>query len=138
MTYLSSQGLVLPRRFTPEELNKILLHAVPNVWTKQAYLQGWDFEMKSYKATCELFERMEIAEKSTKVEKIVKLQLRQIPTVPVMVEKERDENPPSLPTPRRVALENERKETQAIRAIGRPEEKYSCCTAPGTICNSAK
>ena len=47
----------------PENINDILLHAVPNGWAKQAYLQGWYFEMKSYKATCELFERMEAAGK---------------------------------------------------------------------------
>ena len=46
-----------------EELNKILLHAVPNVWAKQAYIQGWYFEMKNYKAMCVLFEIMEVAEK---------------------------------------------------------------------------
>ena len=46
----------------PKELNKIYLHAVLNGWAKQAYLQGWDFEGKSYKETCEIFERMEIAE----------------------------------------------------------------------------
>ena len=47
----------------PEDLNDILLQAVPNGWAKQAYIQGWDFEMNRYKATCKLFERMEVAEK---------------------------------------------------------------------------
>ena len=45
----------------PEELN-ILLHAVPNSRSKQAYIQGWDFGGRSYKETYEIFERMEIAD----------------------------------------------------------------------------
>ena len=49
-------------KMDPRELNDTLLHAVPNGWTKQAYLQGWEFEGKSYKDTCNFFERMEIAE----------------------------------------------------------------------------
>ena len=68
----------------PKELNEILLHAVLNGLAKQAYLQGWDFEMKSYKATCYMFEIMEVAEKYTKVGQHLKLQLGKIPTVPVM------------------------------------------------------
>ena len=51
------------KKIPPEELNQILLHAVPNGWAKQSYLQGWDFKIKIYKATCKLFERMENAEK---------------------------------------------------------------------------
>ena len=46
----------------PEELNKILLHAVINSWARQSYIQGWDFEGRSYKETCDMFERMEIEE----------------------------------------------------------------------------
>ena len=44
------------KKMALEELDEILLHAVPNGCAKQAYIQGWDFEMMSYKATCELFE----------------------------------------------------------------------------------
>ena len=51
------------KKMPPEELNEILLRAVPNVWAKQAYQKGWDFEMKIYKDMCELFEGMEVAEK---------------------------------------------------------------------------
>ena len=51
------------KKIPPEDLNKILLHAFPNGWEKQAYLQGWDFEMKSYKATWKLFKISEVAEK---------------------------------------------------------------------------
>ena len=32
------------KKMDPEELNEILLHAVPNSWERQAYLQGWDLE----------------------------------------------------------------------------------------------
>ena len=45
-----------------EEINKILLHAVPNGWAKQSYLQGWYFELKAYRETCAIFERVEVAE----------------------------------------------------------------------------
>ena len=56
-------GYSASKKMPPEELNQILLHAVPNGWEKQAYVKGLDFKMKRYKATCKLFERMEIAEK---------------------------------------------------------------------------
>ena len=39
--------------------------------------------MKSYKATCKISKRTEAAEKSAKVEQILKIQLGQMPTVPV-------------------------------------------------------
>ena len=50
------------KKMGPEELNKILLHAVSNSWSQQAYIQGWDFEGRSYKDTCVIFERTKIAE----------------------------------------------------------------------------
>ena len=46
-----------------KELNKNPLNAVLNGWAIFAYLQGWDFEMKSYKATCNMFELIEVREK---------------------------------------------------------------------------
>ena len=46
----------------PEDLNNIILHAVPISWPRQAYIQVLDFEGRSYKETCNTFERMEIAE----------------------------------------------------------------------------
>ena len=55
------------KKMIPEELNEILLHVVPNVWAKQAYLQGWDLEGSSYKDTCDMFERMDISEQVYKV-----------------------------------------------------------------------
>ena len=51
-------GLSASKNIPPEELNNILLHTIPNDWKKQAYLQGWDFDTKVYKATCDLFKRM--------------------------------------------------------------------------------
>ena len=46
------------KKVPPEEINEIILHAVPNVWEKQAYLQGRIFEMKIYKAMWKISERM--------------------------------------------------------------------------------
>ena len=47
----------------PKQLNEILLNSVLDGWKKQAYLQGWDFDMNIYKSTCELFKRTLVAEK---------------------------------------------------------------------------
>ena len=44
------------------ELNKILLRYVPNIWSKQYYLQGWDLDIKTFKATCSMFKIMKIVE----------------------------------------------------------------------------
>ena len=55
-------GSSATKNMAPEELNKILLQAAHNSWAKQAYLQGWVFEGSYYKYTCDMFERMEIAE----------------------------------------------------------------------------
>ena len=55
-------GSSADKKMDPKDLNKIILHAVQKYWTRQAYIQGWDFEGWSYKETCDMFERMEIAE----------------------------------------------------------------------------
>ena len=55
-------GSIVSMEMATEELIEILLHAIPNVWGKQAYLQGWDFKGGSYKDTCNMFERMDIAD----------------------------------------------------------------------------
>ena len=39
----------------PKELEKILLHDIPNGWSNQAYIQGWNFEGNAYKETYEMF-----------------------------------------------------------------------------------
>ena len=56
-------GYSAAKNMPPEYLNEILLHAVPNSRAKQAYIQGWEFDMKRYKATCKLFEIMEVTDK---------------------------------------------------------------------------
>ena len=105
--------------------------------SKPIYRAG-TLNMKSYKATYELFERMEVAEKSTKAETLLKIHLGQTPTVPVMAGKEREENMPRLPTPRRSALASSRQEMQAIQENGRPGGKHDCCMNPGTPRKSVK
>ena len=44
------------------ELNEILLNSVPNSWSKQAYVQGFDWKSITLKKSFKLFERMDIAE----------------------------------------------------------------------------
>ena len=48
-------GLIKSKEMDSEELNKILLSILCNDWAKQYYLQGWDFEGKTYKETCDMF-----------------------------------------------------------------------------------
>ena len=55
-------GLVDAKNISPEELNEILLHIIPNSWVNKYYLQVWDFKGKTYKETWEIFEHMEIVE----------------------------------------------------------------------------
>ena len=50
------------KKMEMEELNKILLHEVPNAWAKQSYLQGWCFELKTYRETFAMFKHMKVAE----------------------------------------------------------------------------
>ena len=76
---------------------------------------------------------MEVAEKPTKAETLLKNELGKMPTVIVMTGNEREEKLTHLPTTRQAAMERARKEMQAIHAIGRPEGKHACCMAPGTL-----
>ena len=55
-------GSINVDKIVPEELSDILPHSIPNSWAQQAYIQGWDFEVSTYKDTCGMFERIEIAE----------------------------------------------------------------------------
>ena len=48
-------GLIKSKEMDSEEINKILLSILCNDWAKQYYLQGWDFEGKTYKETCDMF-----------------------------------------------------------------------------------
>ena len=45
------------------ELNEIILNSLPNIWYKQAYLQGFDCESISFRNAVNLFDRMVIVEK---------------------------------------------------------------------------
>ena len=44
------------------ELNEILLKIMPNIWSKQAYVQGFDCETISLKKDVNMFDRIEISE----------------------------------------------------------------------------
>ena len=70
-------GSSASKNMPSEEPNNILLHAVPNGWEKQAYLQVWDFKMNSHKATCDMFKRMKVAEKVYKGGKKSKTPIRE-------------------------------------------------------------
>ena len=50
------------QKFGMTELNEILLNSMPNSWSKQAYVQGFDWKYITSKKSVNLFERMEIAE----------------------------------------------------------------------------
>ena len=55
-------GLDDSKKMEMEELNKILLYAVTNGWVNKSYLQGWHFELKTYREAFAMFEPMEVAE----------------------------------------------------------------------------
>ena len=44
------------------ELNRKFLSTMPNSWSKQAYVQGFDYESITFKKSVNMFEQMEIAE----------------------------------------------------------------------------
>ena len=123
----------------PEDLNDILLYAVPNYWALQSYLQGWNFERRTYKDTCDMFERMEIAEavyeggtpsKNTQWAESGRASFSG---------SKREEEPPCHPTPIRAVLVSARETMQDIQAMRRPVRKiHACCMAPGTLLKSAK
>ena len=48
-------------KMAPDELNKIILHDIPNGWEKKSYLYYLNFKEKYYEDTCDMFERIEIA-----------------------------------------------------------------------------
>ena len=39
-----------------EELNDGLIQAIPNGWSNQAYIQGWDVEVSTYCKTHNIFD----------------------------------------------------------------------------------
>ena len=61
--YLASfLGATLTDKIGVTKLNEILLNIMPNSWSKQAYVQGFDFESITFKKAVNMFEHMEIAE----------------------------------------------------------------------------
>ena len=61
--YLDSfQGEILYDKFYLTELNDIILNIMSNIWYKQAYVQGFDYESILFKKDVNMFERMEVVE----------------------------------------------------------------------------
>ena len=57
--YLASwTGETLYDKIGVTELNKLLSNSTPNIWSKQAYLQGFDCESILFKKAFNMFERM--------------------------------------------------------------------------------
>ena len=47
-----------PKKMEPEEMKNII-HAVPNVYTNQYYVQDFDFKCNNYRNAVDIFERMD-------------------------------------------------------------------------------
>ena len=61
--YLASfPGATMSNKMGITELNGILLNSMPNSWSKQAYVQGFDGETISFLKAVNMFERMEITD----------------------------------------------------------------------------
>ena len=77
------------------KLNYILLNIMPNIWSKQAYVQGFDCEYITFKKAINMFESIYISESFYEgvVEPSYKKPTRKTPTVLVTAGK-REENPP--------------------------------------------
>ena len=101
-------GLEEIKNMDKADLDKIMLHTVPNGWANQSYLQGYDFDGKTYKETYNMFEIMEITEQFYEGGTPLKKPTGQIPTVLVTKGTKREDNPPHHPTLRRAALESVR------------------------------
>ena len=57
--YLDSfLGATLADKIDVTELNEIILNIMPNSWSKQAYVQGFDCESISFKKSVNMFERI--------------------------------------------------------------------------------
>ena len=55
---ISFPGATMADKKVVTELNDILLNRMPNSWSKQAYVQGFDCETISFKKFVNMFERM--------------------------------------------------------------------------------
>ena len=61
--YLASfPGATFSEKIGATELDKNLSNSMPNSWSKQAYVQGFDCEYISFKKAVNMFEQMDIAE----------------------------------------------------------------------------
>ena len=61
--YLASfPGTAMAQKMGVTELNEIILNSISNIWSKQAYVQGFDFETISLKRVVNMFEHKEISE----------------------------------------------------------------------------
>ena len=61
--YLASfPGATMADKIGITKIDGILLNSMPNIWCKQAYIQGLDWESISFKKSTNMFERMEIPE----------------------------------------------------------------------------
>ena len=54
--------MALTDKIRVTELNEIFLNSIPNIWSKQSYVKGFDCEPITFKKSVNIFERMEIAE----------------------------------------------------------------------------
>ena len=60
--YLDSfSGATLSDKIDVTDLDDIILNRMPNIWSKQAYVQGFDCKSISFKKYVNMFERMEIS-----------------------------------------------------------------------------
>ena len=59
--YLAFPVETMTDKIGVNELNEILLNSMPNRWSKQSYVQGFDWESISFKNSINMFERMEIS-----------------------------------------------------------------------------
>ena len=61
--YLASfPGATLNDKIGITKQKKILLNSMPNGWSRQAYVQGFDYESITFKKYVNMFERMETTE----------------------------------------------------------------------------
>ena len=59
---VSFPGEIMADKIGVTEINEIILYSMPNSWSKQAYIQGFDCESILLKKAVNMFERMEIVE----------------------------------------------------------------------------
>ena len=50
----------MDNKICQEKLNEIILHNTPNVWDKQGFMQGFDFETINFNKSINMFEYMNI------------------------------------------------------------------------------